>query len=165
MPTTMHHEVHISVSKQSTWSAIADDFGEVYKYSPNITHSRLIGKTRNAVGMTRRCDFPGNQYIVEKITTWNEGASFTFNATEISLPMKMFRSRWTLEGDDSHSVLRVETAWEPKGLLGNLMRPLMKRRLTRGLGQALDDMRKELEKRASSQEPSPPPLGGQAQPA
>ena len=68
-------------SKDAAWALLAD-YGNPHNYISGIVDAYLTTEQTSGVGMTRHCDLPRmmmmKQHIVEDISAWDEGNSFTY---------------------------------------------------------------------------------------
>lgn len=74
---SIRYEITVDRPPSEVWDLISD-FGGVYRYNPNVSHSRLTnGSANEGVGATRHCDlsFSGAS-VEERILEWHEGAGY-----------------------------------------------------------------------------------------
>ena len=74
--TTETRSVYVDAPRHQVWDVLAD-FGNIYKFNPNLTGSYSTSDANSGVGATRHCDltFSGAS-IEEEIIAWNEGESY-----------------------------------------------------------------------------------------
>lgn len=148
----MTHQFQASIAvnapKQSAWLLLAD-YGGVEKYAEGVLNSYLTTERDSGIGCTRHCELPKimmmNQYIVEEIIDWIDGESFTYAVTDTNSPIKDGKVRWWVTGDDQQSKVNVDVSYQPKGVMGALMKPVLKRVFPRQIDRALHDIKSYLE--------------------
>lgn len=143
--------VAVAASKEAAWAVLAD-YGNVHAYVRGILDAYLTTEQVSGVGMTRYCALPRmmmmKQYIVEEITAWDEGRSFTYIITDAAAPITDASVAWSVEGDDRRSRIRARVSYRPKGLMGRLMAPMMRKQFPKQMNAALADLKKHLEAHA-----------------
>lgn len=142
--------VAIAAPKEAAWAVLAD-YGNVHTYVRGILNAYLTTEQASGVGMTRYCALPRmmmmKQYIVEEITAWDEGRSFTYIITDAAAPITDAWVAWSVEGDDRRSKIRARVSYRPKGVMGRLMLPMMRKQFPKQMNAALTDMKQHLEAR------------------
>jgi len=84
--SVLEREIKIDISAEQAWSVLAD-FENIHAFAPGIKASPLLSETKNGVGACRRCAFSmGGMSMVETITAWEEGRSFTIELSEFPMP-------------------------------------------------------------------------------
>jgi len=145
---TVNHSISLSVSKQVAWDALAD-FGNPHRYFKGIVDAHLMTDVMSGVGMIRHCDLPKmmgmRQYIDEKITDWKEGEEFTYIVTETAAPIKNGIATWRVTGDENRSIVSVDIKYEPKGVMGYMMKRMLSKEFNKQISAGLRDMRAVLE--------------------
>ena len=121
-----------------TWDA----YGDVYKFHPGVEKSYLLEDSVQAgKGARRRCDFVGGKnYVLEEIVSYNPEASFTHKLYDGNIPVKHAFVTFTFQplGTDRTKVL-ISAEFKMKfGLLGALLKPIMRKQLQKGLDAMLD---------------------------
>lgn len=143
--------VAVAASKEAAWAVLAD-YGNVHAYVRGILDAYLTTEQVSGVGMTRYCALPRmmmmKQYIVEEITAWDEGRSITYIITDAAAPITDASVAWSVEGDDRRSRIRARVSYRPKGLMGRLMAPMMRKQFPKQMNAALADLKKHLEAHA-----------------
>lgn len=118
-----------------------DDFGNIYKFNPNLTHSRLLSSSPlTGKGAKRQCDInDGKNWIREEVVEYVPQKRMTLNIYEGTMSLKnaiatiRFR-KVTANRTEVSMVLD----FEPKGgLLGKLMLPIMKPKFEKMLNALL----------------------------
>lgn len=135
-PIYLKVEKTIDQSLEVVWNTVANGFGEVSKYNPEIRNSRFDSDQTSGVGTKRHCDFASGGYIKEEITEWTDGQSFKLKFTESSVPMAFLESKFTFAVQGSQTQV-VQEFWyrmkAPMGWLSGLMKGKMKATLEKGL--------------------------------
>lgn len=118
----------IPVPSERVWSALAD-FGNIDRFHPGLTDAALKGEQASGVGAVRQCNFKGGGHIVEKVTDWSDGSSYTIEVTETSLPLKRAKTTMSVTAVDANkSRVSMTIEYVPKyGLIGAVMNALMMR--------------------------------------
>lgn len=121
-----------------------DDFGNIYKFNPSVTHSKLLNneKTPTRVGTKRQCDFTdGKNWVREEVIDYQPKKFMKIDVYDGTLPLKSMVA--TIEFEkiaDTRTRVRFTADFQPKfGVAGLLMVPLMKRQFGKMLQSLLDD--------------------------
>ena len=147
---TVIQSVTLNTSKKEAWKVLAD-FGNAHKYFEGIENAYLMTEQQTGVGTIRHCDLPSmmgmKQFIDEEITDWLEGEEFTYIVTNTAAPIKDGIARWRVEGDDIQSTIHVDIRYQPKGLLGYLMKGKLQTEFNKQIQAGLNDIKILLESR------------------
>lgn len=145
--------VTIEASKEAAWALLAD-YGNPHIYVDGITDAYLTTGQTGGVGAIRYCALPRmmmmKQYIVEEITAWDEGKSFSYIITDAAAPIADGSVDWSVKGDEGRSVIRAVVSYRAKGLMGRMMLPMMRKQFAVQMKTALADMKRHLEAPAVS---------------
>lgn len=129
-------EKTLNHSKERVWKTVAEGFGDVSNYNPEIKSSKFDSEIRNGIGMKRHCDFQKSGYIKEEIVEWNEGQSFKLTFSESSVPMALLESQFEFEEQNQQTII-TQKFWyrmkAPMGWMSGLMKGKMKQTLENGL--------------------------------
>ncbi|UJB71112.1 SRPBCC family protein [Acaryochloris sp. 'Moss Beach'] len=124
---TVYRTIYSSLEK--VWESW-DDFGAIYKFNPNLTHSHLLEDSRpTGQGAKRQCDLKdGKNWIREEVIEYIPYQQLTLNIYEGTMPLKSakatLRFRKVLA---NRTEISMSMDFEPKmGWLGKLMLPMMK---------------------------------------
>ena len=73
--TQIIHEVWIDAPRQEVWDKAMADFGNIYKWNPNVPKSYSTNSKSTGLGAERHCDLDpqGKNSIEERVVQWNEG--------------------------------------------------------------------------------------------
>ena len=124
---SIEQETFIDAPPDRVW-AVLSDFGNPQAWSPNVTHSVVLGEQQRGVGCERSCTVPGFGEVTERAAEWSEGERITIEGLGIPM-MRRFASTWAIEpaGDGTH--LRATLEYEPRfGPFGRLVAALVMRR-------------------------------------
>lgn len=121
----------VNAPAESVWVSW-DDFGNVYKFNPAISASRLLSDDDipTGVGARRECELKdGKNWVREEIVDYIPSKKMTISIYEASLPIKTMSATIRLRSiTDTKTEVAMTAEFEPKyGLIGKLMAPLMKR--------------------------------------
>ncbi len=151
MTTRIEKQIIIDAPAQAAWDVIAD-FGNVHRWAPGVTHSYATSPNNNGDGASRHCDIQGFGSVEEDILQWDDGVSYTYNATPLG-PIGLSTSVWSVE-ILSPNRSRVVTSFEyptrfgPPGALMNLL--FMRRKIDRSFDAALAALKTYVEKEAAA---------------
>ena len=131
----------INAPIEEVWASW-DDFGGIYKFNPNLNHSRLLeGSRLTGKGAKRQCDInDGKNWIREEVLEYVPRQRMKINIYEGTMPLKRAIATLTFKQISTHQTeVRMVMEFEPKmGLLGKLMVPMMKPKFTTMLGTLLE---------------------------
>ena len=140
--------ININAPTHAAWALLAD-YSHPHKYVKGIVDAHLKTDHATGIGAVRHCDLPSmmgmRQYIVEEITEWVEGEKLAYRVTDTAAPIKDGYATWTVSGDEHTSTITFEVAYRPKGLMGRIMKGMLKKEFTRQLTTGLGDMKAFLE--------------------
>jgi hypothetical protein len=127
---------NVSVSRTIGFPAdrvweVLDDFGAVYRYHPLVERSPLRNGVGSGEGAERTCHFVGGDRIVERITDYDPGRSYTVAIIDTGkFPVKSAVVRFSVGALDSPSTrVGIEMAFQPKfGAVGWLLGVTVMRR-------------------------------------
>lgn len=130
----------INAPVEQVWESW-DDFGNIYKFNPSITASRLLGEDSTGIGAKRECELKdGKNWLREKIVDYVPLKRMRIDIYESSMPIKTMSATVTFRAiTDAKTEVAFTAEFEPKmGFLGKLMAPLMKRQFRPMLASMLD---------------------------
>lgn len=139
MPTVKVQKI-VNAPIEEVWASW-DDFGNIYKFNPSITASRLLSGDSTGIGARRECDLKdGKNWVREKIVDYVPLKRMEINIYESSMPIKTMSAFITFRAiTNAKTEVAFAAEFEPKmGLLGKLMAPLMKRQFRPMLASMLD---------------------------
>lgn len=127
---SIEQETIIEASPDRVW-AVLSDFGNPQAWSPNVTHSAVLGEQQSGVGCERNCTIPGFGQVTERATEWSEGERITIEGLGIPM-MRSFASTWSIEPAGDKTRLRATLKYQPRfGPFGRLMAALVMQRKIR----------------------------------
>ena len=106
-----------------------DNFGDIYRFNPNITGSHILdGSAKTGPGAQRQCDLDAKNYIRERIVGYEPERKLVIDIYEGTLPLKSAKATFDLTplGPDRTKVVMTMEFHPKMGLLGRLMVPMMK---------------------------------------
>lgn len=122
--------IEVNAPAERVWEVVSD-FGGVHKFHPLVETSPLLTKNDRGLGAKRRCEFYDKTSIVEEVTKWDEGKSYSVVISEASMPLKRANATMRIspiDGDSSEVILAMD--YEVKyGPVGKLMDMFMMRRM------------------------------------
>ncbi len=142
----LEKEIIINVPAEELWDMVGPGFADVYKWSSNVDHSEGSG-TASFEGATcseRACNVnvKGFNKIKETLTKYDQ--KMMVLAYEVNEGMPGFVTKaaneWTVVALSTYqSKLVMKAEFESKGLMGNLMRGMMKKKMSKTLDNVLKD--------------------------
>lgn len=119
----------INAPLETVWSSW-DDFGDIYKFNPNLKHSYLLkGSQATGKGAKRQCNInDGKNWIREEVVGYVPLKSMKVNIYEGTMPLKKAIATLSFKPINNHQTeITMDMEFEPKmGILGKLMIPMMK---------------------------------------
>ncbi len=145
---TVKQSIALNTSKHEAWRVLAD-FGNADKYFKGIVNSYLTSETKTGIGTIRHCDLPSmmgmKQFIDEEITDWKDGEEFTYVVTKTAAPIKNGTATWRVRGDGRQSTIFVDIRYQPKGLMGYMMKSKLNKEFNKQIATGLQDIKDLLE--------------------
>lgn len=128
----------------AVWKVL-DDFGEIYKYHPDVKSSNILSQKATGTGAQRVCNFHDGTSIKETIVKYDANHGYILKLTDFSVPLKEANAHFKIESlNNNQSLLSITLVFIPKfGPLGwvmgkLMMRPMLTKALKK-LGKGLDD--------------------------
>ena len=135
MPHHIEHSLKVKVPAHRVWEVLGN-FGSIEKTSHSVERSPLLEGPTSGIGTKRKCHFYDNKSVIEEITEYNEGHSFSMILSEYSMPMKSIAAQLKVDKiDNSSCKITMSMDFVVKGsvlgwLLGAiLLRPVLKRKV------------------------------------
>lgn len=148
MSHTFRVQISVNAPKQRSWQLLAD-YGGVDKYIEGVLNSHLTTDLKQGIGCTRHCDLPKmmtmDQYIVEEVIDWVDGESLTYVVTDTNSPITDGKVKWWVTGDETNSIINADVFYKPRGIMGMIMSPMLRKIFPEQLNLGLSDMKKYLE--------------------
>ncbi len=142
-------EIVIDKPVVAVWEVVGTQFGEAYRWASILNHSEAHGrKISEQVCESRTCDIQGMGRTLEKLTAFDpEAHALTYEVME-GFPFFVERgvNRWRLveEGGRTRVISNAEIV--TKGVIGALMRPMMKMQMTGMMRRTLEDLKYYVER-------------------
>lgn len=131
----------IEASVEKVWASW-DDFANIYKFNPNLKHSRLLdGSVPTGIDARRHCTFSdGKNYIRERIVGYQPHQLLEFEIYEGTLPFKSAIAAVEFRAiNPTRTEITMRITFKPKlAVLGQIMLPLMKPQFRKMIGKLLD---------------------------
>ena len=131
----IEHSLKIKLPAQKVWDVLKD-FGSIEKTSHAVESSPLLEGPTSGVGTRRKCHFYDKKSVVEEITKYNEGHSFSMTLSEFSMPMKSISAQLKVaKVDEGKCKISMSMDFVVKGsflgwILGAIvLRPVLKRKV------------------------------------
>ena len=143
--STVTHETRVNASAEKVWKVLAD-FGNVYRWAPNVLESYSITEDNEGVGTARHCEVADFGGLDETVIDWNDGLDYTFEIFNVG-PIKKAISTWAIRSDGSDVIVTTTIRFETKfGPLGALMdRLLIRRNIRNAMVQAQAGLKHNVE--------------------
>lgn len=71
----------------SVWFILAEEFGNINKYSEKISSVEILNNKPVGFGCIRKCSLEGGGYMTEEITKWEKGKLLELTIKDSSMPM------------------------------------------------------------------------------
>ena len=126
---TLNSSICIDAPPERVWQALSQL--EDVQVWVDVVSSAECGEVTQGVGAKRTCDLKGNITIEETWLAWDEGRSFTYEAT--GMPMiRQATNTWTVHPEGNKTLLTSEAKLEVKGgVFGRLLEPFIRIQLNR----------------------------------
>ena len=142
----LEKEIVIDVSAAELWEMVGPGFEEVYKWSSNVDHSEGSGTSmfEGASCSERACNVnvKGFSKIKETLTKYDQDQMVLAYEVNDGMPgfVTKAANEWTVVAlSDYQSKLVMKAEFESKGLMGTLMRGMMKNKMSKTLDTVLND--------------------------
>lgn len=139
MPSiVLHHTVDAPADQ--VWASW-NDFGNVYKFNPVLSHSQLLAESpKEGVGCSRECNMKdGKNWVRERIIDYSPNKSMTVDIYQGTMPLRKAQAVVEINPINAHKTdVKFTMRFEPKfGILGKMMVPMMKAQFRKMLGELL----------------------------
>ena len=120
----------IEAPAATVWERLAR-LEDVQLWSEQVLRARCNGAVTRGVGAERTCDLVGNMTITERWIAWDEGRSFTYEASGIGVMARAI-NRWSVIPQGERTLLTSEAEVEFIGgafgrALALVLAPLLRR--------------------------------------
>ena len=133
----------VNAPVQDVFSSWNNDFGDIYKFNPNLNHSHLLSEspTDAGEGALRQCDLAdGKNWIREKVISVKDNKQIVIDIYEGTMPLKQATATFDFKqiGVKRTEVAMTMTFTPRMGVLGQLLVPLLKAKFKGMLQNLLD---------------------------
>jgi len=142
----VQEEIVINASADELWEMVGPGFVDVYKWSSNVDHAEGQGNSpfQGAVCDERFCDVnvKGFSKISEKLTNYDSNSMTLTYEVKNGMPgfITKAANTWSIVAIDANtSKLVMNADFEVKGLMGAMMKGMMKSKMVKTLGTVLND--------------------------
>jgi len=126
----------MTAKPEAVWAVLAD-FPNIADWNSGVKASHATSDATSGVGATRHCDLAPLGALEETIAEWDEGRRMVVNIDSAAkVPIKRGVATFVIDGETT----TVDYAYEPAGVLGKLMAPVLSRQLTKGFQGFLQDL-------------------------
>lgn len=147
-------QLTIEKNVEKTWQILGPQFAEAYKWASVVNHSESKGGSLNGSSCSvRGCDITGMSKTTEKLLEYsNEYHSLIYQVTE-GMPsmIKYATNSWSLESiNNTQTKLTMKMEMEVGGLMGFIMKPMMKMQMTKMANDTTADFKYYVENEHAS---------------
>jgi len=148
---TIKDSIHINAPIEEVWKISALDFGGIYKWQSGVNLSTAEGVGPNAAPCEERVchvNVKGFGKTHEQFISYEpERFRFSYKVVQ-GMPsfVKSAVNEWTHVREGKGTRLTMEAHMEVPGLMGFIMGPLMRRQMSKLLGEALEELKFYIEK-------------------
>lgn len=126
--TNLKAQIEIAATAQDAWAVLAD-MGNVKNFHPFVEDSYYTSHEKSGTLAVRICEFYNGMVLKESAVGWEDGKELTL-AIEIEEgqkpPIDNIKSVFEVEPIDSTTTrVSMVMSYDPKGLMGKVMDPLM----------------------------------------
>ena len=131
--------------RAAVWAVLAD-FPNISNWNGGVKASHDTGNGVTGLGAQRHCDLAPIGGLDETITGWEPNEKLVVSIDSAAkLPISNGLATFTLHDGET----TVDYDYQPKGLLGRVMAPILDRQLSKGFSGFLADLEK-----AAQQQPT-----------
>jgi uncharacterized protein YndB with AHSA1/START domain len=135
----------IGAPVETVWE-ILNDFGDIYKWSPGVTASKLTSEGPVAQGSTRHCDFAPFGSVDERIERHEPHARLTVNLFEtFKLPISGAIADFNIAPKDGGTELSLHYSYTPN-MLGRLLKNYTDKQMRKGIAGMTKGLQEESER-------------------
>ena len=143
---SLTREIEINVTADELWKLVGDGFADVYIWASTVDHSSGSGSAdfEGAVCSERSCDLNASGFdkISEKLTKYDietKNLAYEVNSGMPSFITYASNDWQVVDLGNGKSKLIMNGNFQMKGLMGTMMKGMMKKKLTKTLDQVLVD--------------------------
>ncbi|OJJ20193.1 hypothetical protein BKI52_17115 [marine bacterium AO1-C] len=143
---TINRSIQVNVSREQLWEITAHNFDKVDRWISGVNHSTGSGQsTEGAICDERTCvpSYKGFKETSEKIIAYDEeNYAFTYQVAR-GLPgfVKYAKNTWTHEARGNATIITMQVSMQVQGLMGFLMKGLMRKNMDKILQEALEELK------------------------
>lgn len=139
----------ISAPVEKVWDVL-NDFGDIQRWSPGVTESKLTTDGPVSEGSTRRCDFAPFGGVNERIDRHEPNQRLTVELYQTSkLPISGGVADFNIAPNDDGTMLTLHYTYTAN-LLGRLMPRYTDKQMRKGIGGLAKGLQRESERIATS---------------
>ena len=138
--------IYIDVPREELWKITAQEFGQVDKWISGVNHSTPIeGSINNSTVGARTCDpsYKGFKETTEELIMYNkEEYTFAYKISE-GLPgfVESAVNTWSHDKEGNGTKIAMNVVFEVKGLMGSIMKNIMRKKMETILTEALEELK------------------------
>ncbi len=135
----------IGAPVETVW-AVLNDFGDIHKWSPGVTASKLTSEGAVTQGTTRHCDFAPFGGVDERIERYEPNARLTVNLfATFKLPISSATADFNIAAKDGGTELNLHYSYTPNAL-GRLMKGYTDKQMRKGISGMTKGLQAESER-------------------
>jgi hypothetical protein len=146
----VQQELFINKDVKSVWEVMGNQYAEVHKWSTNFKDSKPGGKAKfPALSYSERITQTGRGETVQALDKFDaDNHSLAYHITKGAPGIAKHASAvWSLKkNSDASTNVILEFKMEPKGVMGFLMRPLIKKGMRKSALEIAEDLKHYVEK-------------------
>jgi len=127
--TTLHNEIIINAPIEKIWEALTQ-IEELDKYDPTVKKSTAITSEKIGMGAARKVDMlDGKNWFEEKVTTFKEYESLTYELTACSFPVHKLKHSYSFQKMGNQIKVNQVMVYQIKfGFIGKILDTLLIRK-------------------------------------
>jgi uncharacterized protein YndB with AHSA1/START domain len=135
----------IDAPVETVW-AVLNEFGDIYKWAPGLTASKLTSDGPVAKGTTRHCDFAPFGGVDERIERYEPNARLTVDLfATFKLPISSATADFSIAAKDGGTELNLHYSYTPN-MLGRLMKGYTDKQMRKGISGMTKGLQAESER-------------------
>ena len=144
--TTINKEISINKSIEAAWQVLGHEFAQADQWASSVKHSeaRDSKKFNGSSCSERGCDIPGMGSIKEKLLKYSDTEHILSYQVHEGMPsmVKFMSNTWQLHQTGTSSCkLTMKMEMETGGLMGVIMKPMMKMQMSGMAGKIVEDFK------------------------
>lgn len=139
----------IDAPVETVWEVL-DDFGDIQRWNPDVTHSKLTSEGPVKKGTTRHCDFSPFGGVNERIEQHEPNKRLTVDLYEtFKLPISGATADFMIAPHAGGTELKLRYDYTLNSI-GRLVKGVTGRQMRKGIGGLADGLKEESERIASA---------------